>query len=68
MVICSSEGCDESGTVDSFVAEVPRVQSAGSPPRKHDMIHQCGFNSPLVSVEYKMRSSSCESLIFKNHM
>lgn len=30
MVICSSEGCDESGSVDSLVVEVPGVQSAGS--------------------------------------
>ena len=39
MVICTSEGCDESGGVDSLVEEeVPGVQSAGSPLRKHDMI------------------------------
>lgn len=38
MVICSSEGCDESGGVDSLVEEVPGVQYAGSPLCKHDMI------------------------------
>lgn len=38
MVICSSEGCDESGSVDSLVVEVPGVQSAGSPLHKHDTI------------------------------
>lgn len=37
MVICSSEGCDESSGVDSLVVEVPGVQSAGSPLRKHAM-------------------------------
>lgn len=31
MVICSSEGFDESGGVDSLVLEIPRVQCAGSP-------------------------------------
>lgn len=39
MVICSSEGYDESGGVDSLV-EVPGVQSAGSSLQKHDMTSQ----------------------------
>lgn len=50
MVICSSEGCDESGGVDSLVVvEVPGVQSAGSPLHKHD-------TTPRSSAYFSVKS------------
>lgn len=61
MVICSSEGCDESSGVDSLVVEIPGVQCAGSPhkcievPLAGDMI----FVSPSVSANIKIAARFC---------
>lgn len=52
MVICSSEGCDESGGVDSLAVDVPGVQSAGSPLcLKHDMIPQEVYTEVSANTE-----------------
>lgn len=55
MVICSSEGCDESGSVDTLVVEIPGVQCAGS-THKCDKVPLAGhittvFVSPSVSAK-----------------
>ena len=55
MVICSSEGCDESGGVDSLVVEVPGVRSAGSPLHKHDMTPLAARVSAAVNRRHRQK-------------